>query len=176
MPSSPNILFLMADQLTPRVLQPYGGSVCRTPHIERLGRDGVVFENAYCNHPICAPSRSAFVSGRLPSRIGSYDNASELPSTVPTFAHYLRDMGYHTCLAGKMHFIGADQLHGFEDRVTSDVYPADFSWTADWSLDAEAWLPYYHYSMRAVLDAGPWRRSVNTEYDEEVAVEAVRWL
>ena len=175
MQKTPNILFLMADQLAPQVLQPYGGAVCRTPNIERLGRDGVVFENAYCNYPICAPARFSFMSGRLPSRIGSYDNACEFPSEVPTFAHYLRDMGYHTCLAGKMHFIGADQLHGFEERVTSDVYPADFSWTSDWSVGVEEWLPWYH-SMRSVRNAGPWRRSVNTEYDEEVAIEAVRWL
>jgi choline-sulfatase len=115
------------------------------------------------------------MTGRLPSRIGAYDNACELPSQVPTFAHYLRGMGYHTCLSGKMHFVGADQLHGFEDRVTTDVYPSDFSWTTDWSISPETWVPWYH-SMRGILDAGPWRRSVNTEYDGEVADEAARWL
>lgn len=175
MGKQPNILFLMMDQLAPQVLAPYGGKVCRTPNIARLADRGVVFENAYCNYPICAPSRYALMSGRLPSRLGAYDNATEFPSEVPTFAHYLRDMGYHTCLSGKMHFVGADQLHGFEDRVTTDVYPSDFSWTTDWSLSAETWFPWYH-SMRGILDAGPWRRSVNTEYDQEVANEAARWL
>ena len=175
MRKKPNILFLMADQLAPQVLQPYGGLVCRTPHIERLARDGVVFESAYCNYPVCAPARAAFMSGRLPSRVGSYDNACELPSQVPTFAHYLRDTGYHTCLSGKMHFIGADQLHGFEDRVTSDVYPPDFSWIFDWSLGIEASLPWYH-SMRAVIDAGSGSENPNLDYDEEVTRQAVRWL
>ncbi len=175
MTRQPNILFVMMDQLAPQVLKPYGGTVCRTPRLERLAADGVVFENAYCNYPICAPSRFGFMSGRMPSRIGAYDNASELPSEIPTFVHHLRTMGYRTCLSGKMHFIGADQLHGFEDRVTTDVYPSDFSWTTDWSLGPTHWTPWYH-SMRAVLDAGPWRRSVNTNYDEEVAVEACRWL
>ena len=157
------------------MLSPWGGRVCRTPNIERLADRGVVFDSAYCNYPICAPARFSFMSGRLPSRIGAYDNATEFPSEVPTFAHYLRDLGYHTCLSGKMHFVGADQLHGFEVRVTTDVYPADFSWTTDWSLSTETWFPWYH-SMRGVLDAGPSPRSVNTEYDEEVAVEAARWL
>ena len=175
MTTAPNILFIMMDQLAPQVLAPYGGAVCRTPNIERLAEEGVVFENAYCNYPICAPARFSFMSGRLPSRIGSYDNACELPSEVPTFAHYLRTMGYHTCLSGKMHFVGADQLHGFEDRVTTDVYPSDFKWTTDWSLGSTHWTPWYH-SMRAVLGAGPWRRSVNTSYDEEVSVAACRWL
>ena len=175
MVKAPNILFLMADQLAPQVLKSYGGPVCRTPHLDRLAEEGVVFESAYTNYPICAPARFTFMSGRLPSRIGAYDNACEFPSSVPTFAHYLRDMGYATCLSGKMHFVGADQLHGFEERVTTDVYPSDFSWVTDWSIGADVWVPWYH-SMRAVLDAGPWRRSVNTEYDEEVAVEACRWL
>jgi choline-sulfatase len=175
MAKKPNILYLMMDQLAPQVLKPYGGQVCRTPKIDRLAGEGVVFENAYCNYPICVPARFSLMSGRMPSRIGAYDNANEFPSEVPTFAHYLRDMDYHTCLSGKMHFIGADQLHGFEDRVTTDVYPSDFSWTTDWSLGATYWVPWYH-SMRAVLDAGPWRRSVNTNYDEEVTVEACRWL
>ncbi len=175
MTRQPNILFLMVDQLAPQVLQAYGGKVCRTPHIDRLAQDGVVFDSAYANYPICAPARFSFMSSRLPSRIGAYDNACEFTSSVPTFAHYLRDMGYATCLAGKMHFVGADQLHGFEERVTTDVYPSDFSWTTDWTIGADVWVPWYH-SMRAVLDAGPWRRSVNTEYDEEVTVEACRWL
>ena len=175
MAKQPNILYLMMDQLAPQVLAPWGGKVCRTPNIERLADDGVVFENAYCNYPICAPARFSFMSGRLPSRIGAYDNATEFPSEVPAFSHYLRDMGYHTCLSGKMHFVGADQLHGFEDRITTDVYPSDFTWTSDWSLSTETWFPWYH-SMRGVLDAGPLRRSVNTDYDQEVAVEAARWL
>ena len=171
----PNILYLMMDQLAPQVLSPWGGKICRTPHIDRLADNGVVFENAYCNYPICAPAQFSFMSGRLPSRIGAYDNATEFPSEVPTFSHYLRDMGYHTCLSGKMHFVGADQLHGFEDRVTTDVYPSDFTWTSDWSLSTDTWFPWYH-SMRGILDAGPFRRSVNTDYDQEVAVEAARWL
>ena len=171
----PNILYLMLDQLAPQVLAPWGGKICRTPNIDRLADNGVVFENAYCNYPICAPARFSFMSGRLPSRIGAYDNATEFPSEVPTFSHYLRDMGYHTCLSGKMHFVGADQLHGFEDRVTTDVYPSDFTWTSDWSLSPETWFPWYH-SMGGILDAGPFRRSVNTDYDREVAVEAARWL
>jgi choline-sulfatase len=54
------------------------------------------------------------LTGQLPSRIGAYDNAAYFPAQVPTFAHYLRDLGYHTCLCGKMHMVGPDQLHGFE--------------------------------------------------------------
>ena len=57
MTRSPNILFIMMDQLAPQVLRPYGSGVCRTPNIERLTEEGVVFENTYCNYPICAQKR-----------------------------------------------------------------------------------------------------------------------
>ena len=66
------------------------------------------------------------LSGRLPSEIGAYDNAAEYPAAVPSFAHALRRQGYRTVLAGKMHFVGPDQLHGFEERLTTDTYTADF--------------------------------------------------
>ena len=175
MAKRPNLLFIMADQLAPQVLPAYGHPAVQTPHLDRLAGEGVVFENAYCNFPLCAPARFSMLSGRLPSRIGAFDNAVEFPASVPTFHHYLRAAGYRTCLAGKMHFVGPDQLHGYEERLTTDVYPADFQWAPDCRLDGETWLEWYH-SMRAVLDAGPHRRSVNVAYDDEVEFEAVRWL
>ena len=92
-----------------------------------------MFDSAYCNSPLCAPSRFSFLSGLLPSRIGAYDNACEFPADQPTIAHDLRWRGYRTILAGKMHFVGPDQLHGFEERLTTDIYPADFGWTPDWT-------------------------------------------
>jgi choline-sulfatase len=123
----------MADQLTARALPAYGNTIAKTPHIDSLAAAGVVFDSFYCNSPLCAPSRFSFLSGRQVSAIGAYDNAAEFPAQVPTFAHYLRRAGYQTVLSGKMHFCGADQLHGFEQRLTTDIYPADFGWTPDWT-------------------------------------------
>ena len=129
----PNILLLMADQLAAPALPCYGHPVVKAPHIGALAARSVLFESAYCNSPLCAPSRFAFMTGRLPSRTGAYDNAAEQPAAVPTFAHGLRALGYRTCLSGKMHFVGPDQLHGFEERLTTDIYPADFGWTPNWT-------------------------------------------
>ena len=52
-------------------------------------------------------------------------------------AHYLDDLGYETILCGKMHFIGPDQLHGFKQRLTTDIYPSNFAWTPDWPNEPE---------------------------------------
>ena len=104
----PNILFIQVDQLLAQALGCYGDPVCQAPNLDRLAAEGVVFETAYSNFPLCAPSRFSMASGLLPSRIGAYDNASEFPSSVPTYAHCLRALGYQTSLSGKMHFVGAD--------------------------------------------------------------------
>ncbi|MEM7213345.1 MAG: sulfatase-like hydrolase/transferase, partial [Pseudomonadota bacterium] len=127
--TQPNFLIIQADQLTSQVLSAYGHPVAKTPNIDRLAGRGSVFRNAYCSYPLCGPSRMSMMTGRLASRIGAFDNASEFRSEMPTFAHYLRAIGYRTVLSGKMHFVGADQLHGFEERLTTDIYPGDFYWT-----------------------------------------------
>ena len=73
----PNVRLLMADQLAASWL-PFGGHpVVQAPVLGALARDGVVFEQAYCASPLCAPSRAALLTGRLPSRTGVYDNAAE---------------------------------------------------------------------------------------------------
>ena len=130
-PTRPNLVLIMADQLAPHFTGAYGHGVVKTPNLDALAARGARFDAAYCNSPLCAPSRAAFMTGQLISRLATYDNASDFAASVLTFAHYLRQAGYRTCLAGRMHFVGPDQLHGFEERVTTDVYPADFAWVPD---------------------------------------------
>jgi choline-sulfatase len=171
----PSFLILMADQLAASWLPAYGHPLVQTPHLSALARDATVFENAYTPFPLCAPARAALATGRLASDIGVYDNAAELAATVPTVAHALRAHGYHTAVAGKMHFVGPDQLHGFEHRLTADIYPADVDWTPDWARPLDRPLPWYH-TMESVLDPGVCAASMQTDYDEEVGFQAVRKL
>ena len=171
----PNIVLLMADQLAAQWLPAYGHDVVDAPHLDRLASEGVVFESAYCASPLCTPSRAALLTGRLPSRTGVYDNAAELPASTPTVVHHLRAAGYATTLAGKMHFVGPDQLHGYERRLTSDVYPADLGWTPDWRAPLTERLPWYH-SMQSVEDPGVCAASMQMDYDDEVAARSVRAL
>ena len=171
----PNILVVLADQLSASALPAYGNRVARAPHLERLGEDGLVFERALCASPLCVPSRASLMTGLLPSRTGAYDNAGELPAAIPTFAHRLRALGYRTVLAGKMHFIGPDQLHGFEERPMTDVYPAGFDWIPDWELADDERLPWYH-DLSSVVRAGPVRSTLQLEYDAEVLERALAAL
>ncbi|MEL7466370.1 MAG: choline-sulfatase [Pseudomonadota bacterium] len=173
MSDRPNIVLIMADQLSPQFTGAYGHPLVKTPNIDALAARGARFDAAYCNAPLCAPSRFSFMSGQLVTRIAAYDNASEFPATVPTFAHYLRTAGYRTCLSGKMHFVGPDQLHGFEERVTTDIYPSDHAWTPDWELPDERIDKWYH-NMESVVEAGCAATTFQIEYDEETAFFARR--
>ena len=170
----PNILYIMFDQLAPQFLPSYGHKVVKAPNLSRLAAEGVQFDSAYTNSPLCAPGRFSMMAGQLASRIGAWDNAAEFRSDIPTFAHYLRLAGYRTCLSGKMHFVGPDQLHGFEDRVTTDMYPGDFGWTPTW--DEPKKVHWWFHNMLSVTEAGPYDRSLEMEHDDEVAYTSMRWL
>jgi len=169
----PHILLLVADQLSALFLRAYGHPVTKTPAIDRLAHEGVVFDRAYTASPLCAPARAVLMSGRLPSRTGAYDNGAELPASTPTFAHALRLQGYRTCLAGKMHFVGPDQLHGFEERLTTDIYPADFGWTPDWRRGNER-IDWWYHNMSSVKQAGVAEITNQLEFDDEVVFHSVR--
>jgi choline-sulfatase len=171
--TKPNILFVMADQLAARYLPFHGHPLVQTPHLSRLAAEGVVFENAYSTSPLCAPARATVMNGLLPSRTGVYDNAAEFPSAIPTWAHYLRKEGYKTCLSGKMHFVGPDQLHGLEERLTTDIYPADFGWTPNWLLKQER-IDWWYHNMTSVLQPGIAEITNQLEFDDDVAFQAVR--
>ena len=170
--NKPNILLIMADQLAAQALSLYGNTVCKTPNLDKLAASGTVFCNAYSNNPLCVPSRASMISGLNSTHIGVYDNANDLPSSVPTMAHFLRQHGYWTELCGKMHFIGPDQMHGFNHRLVTDIYPANYQWIADWNA-GPAYVPS-GTSLSGVVDAGPSIRTLQEDYDDEVEYHCIQ--
>ncbi|MFC6759218.1 choline-sulfatase [Sulfitobacter porphyrae] len=171
----PNILILMVDQLNGTLFPDGPADWLHAPNLKRLAARATRFRNAYTASPLCAPGRAAFMSGQLPSATGIYDNAAEFASSIPTYAHHLRRAGYQTCLSGKMHFVGPDQLHGFEQRLTTDIYPADFGWTPDYRKPGER-IDWWYHNMGSVTGAGVAETSNQMEYDDEVAYNAVRQI
>ncbi len=169
--TSPNILILMVDQLNGTLFPDGPAEWLHTPNLDRLAAQSVRFANSYTASPLCAPGRAAFMTGQLPSGTGVYDNAAEFRSDLPTYAHHLRRAGYRTCLSGKMHFVGPDQLHGFEERLTTDIYPADFGWTPDYRKPGER-IDWWYHNMGSVTGAGVAEISNQMEYDDEVAHHA----
>ncbi|MEQ8666422.1 MAG: choline-sulfatase [Rhodospirillales bacterium] len=176
MPSrGPNILLIVLDQLAPHFLPSYGHKVTRTPNIDSIAEHGTVFDAAYTSSPLCVPGRAGLFTGRRPSQVGSYDSAGDFPSSTPTMGHYMRRLGYRTVLSGKCHFIGPDQLHGFEDRTTTDICPAEMIWYSHWDRHGEDILPWYH-TLENVKTAGIAERSTQQDHDFATAFTAQQWL
>jgi choline-sulfatase len=163
----------MVDQLSGTLFPDGPAEWLHTPHLKKLAARSVRFKNCYTASPLCAPGRASFMSGQLPSVTGVYDNAAEFPSSLPTYAHHLRRVGYQTALSGKMHFVGPDQLHGFEERLTTDIYPPDFGWTPDYRKPGER-IDWWYHNMGSVTNSGTAEITNQLEYDDEVAYEANR--
>ena len=175
MAEKPNLLILMVDQLNGTLFPDGPAPFLHTPNLRRLAERSTRFANAYTASPLCAPARASFMSGQLPSRTRVYDNAAEFASDIPTYAHHLRRAGYQTALSGKMHFVGPDQLHGFEERLTTDIYPADFGWTPDYRKPGER-IDWWYHNLGSVTGAGVAEITNQYEYDDDVAFQAVQKL
>jgi choline-sulfatase len=171
----PNILILMVDQLAGPLFPDGPAGFLHAPNLARLAERSTRYAAAYTASPLCAPARASFMSGQLPSRTRVYDNAAEFGSDIPTYAHHLRRAGYLTCLSGKMHFVGPDQLHGFEERLTTDIYPADFGWTPDYGRPEER-INWWYHNLSSVASAGVAEITNQLEYDDEVTHHAVARL
>ncbi|MCQ0092564.1 choline-sulfatase [Roseovarius sp. M141] len=171
--SRPNILIFMVDQLNGTFFPDGPADWLHAPNLKRLAARSTRFANCYTASPLCAPGRASFMSGLLPSRSRVYDNAAEFAADIPTYAHHLRRAGYQTCLSGKMHFVGPDQMHGFEERLTTDIYPADFGWTPDYRKPGER-IEWWYHNMGSVTGAGVAEISNQMEYDDEVAYNSTR--
>ena len=169
----PNILIFMVDQLNGTLFPDGPAEWLHAPNLKKLAARSTRFRNAYTASPLCAPGRASFMSGLLPSRSRVYDNAAEFSADIPTYAHHLRRAGYQTCLSGKMHFVGPDQLHGFEERLTTDIYPADFGWTPDYRRPGER-IDWWYHNLGSVTGSGVAEISNQMEYDDEVAYNATR--
>eukprot|EP01051_Picozoa_sp_SAG22_P008651 SAG22_NODE_673_length_7973_cov_3.643129_1_plen_461_part_00 len=172
----PNILVIMADQQSKFVLGCYSDQVVRTPHLDRLAREGLRFDSAYCPSPVCMPSRMSFMTGCTPSTNGIHTNLAMLPSDRPTWAHALGIGGYETALLGRMHFEGVDQHHGFESRPCGEM------WAVHPGMMGEV-LPPTEYGLH--LPSGQQRHTMSVAgsgptaeqwMDQRVTEHSCEWL
>lgn len=124
----PNILLITCDQLRSDFVNCCGGTFMQTPNIDRLAREGCVFENAYSPNPVCIPARHNMITGLTDRHHGFDDNyfdaqAKACPHNLPTFAQILNDSGYETIAIGKMHFQPERRATGFDHFLNMDELP-----------------------------------------------------
>ncbi len=99
----PNILFIMTDDHASHAMSCYGSRINTTPHIDRIAREGIRFENCFCTNSICAPSRAVILTGKHSHLNGVRDNALRFDGTQQTFPKLLQQAGYQTVMIGKWH-------------------------------------------------------------------------
>jgi len=117
----PNILWIIADDHVPYVMGAYGNNQARTPNLDKLASQGMRFDRAFCNSPVCTASRQSFLTGRYPRTIGVTQLSSALSGNEITLAEVLKANGYDTGAIGKMHF-NSNLKHGFDLRVDSEQH------------------------------------------------------
>jgi len=99
----PNILFIMSDDHAAHAISAYGSRINRTPNIDRIGTEGVRFNNCFCTNSICTPSRAAILTGQYSHRNGVYTLNDALDGTRNNVAKELQRAGYQTAMIGKWH-------------------------------------------------------------------------
>ena len=167
----PNLLIIMSDEHAPMFSSPYGHPLVQTPNLDRLAEDGITFTNAYCNSPLCMPSRMSFMTGKYIHHIAAWDNATPLASDEITWAHLLRAAGYDVVLAGKQHFGGPDQLHGFRTQLARDLHAERQHALTDW----ENGTPPAKRPWQGLAQAGP-GTTEEIEVDDLAETAALEYL
>ena len=118
----PNILLIHADQHRYDCLGAYGNTDIKTPNIDGLAQDGVLFENSFCPHPVCTPSRYSLLTGLTIHQHLGLTNRSTLPPGVATLPGQLKGNGYRTAAVGKMHFTPTYLDVGFDEMRLAEQH------------------------------------------------------
>ncbi len=148
----PNILWICTDQQRFDTLGCYGNPWVTTPNIDRLAASGVLFEHAYCQNPLCTPSRASFLTGRYPRTTRTRQNGQSIPEDEVLVTRMLAESGYYCGLAGKLHLSAAHpSVAAVRERRIEDGY-TEFYWShhpdREWpTADYNIWLAERGYKF-----------------------------
>jgi arylsulfatase A-like enzyme len=127
-PERPNIIFMMSDDHAYQTISAYDDQLMNTPNIDRLAKEGMLFNNASVTNSICAPSRATILTGKHTHIHGKIDNVFPFDTTNVTFPQILKDNGYQTAMFGKLHF--GNNPRGIDEFMIlpgqGDYYNPDF--------------------------------------------------
>lgn len=172
MPAEPrNCIFFLSDEHNRKIAGCYGHPFVKTPNLDKLAGGGTRFESAYCNSPICVPSRASLATGRYVHDIGYWDNASPYAGHPASWHAILRDAGVDVISIGKLHFRGGDD-NGFTDEILP-LHVVDGRGDLKGLFRKE--LPPKYGTGDMANQAGRGTSSY-WEYDERIADAASAWL
>ena len=167
-----NLLILLSDEHNKKVLGCGGNRLARTPILDGIASSGTNFSSAYCNNPICLPSRASFTIGDYASRHGYWDNAFPYGGEVPGFGHRLGEAGFPVVTVGKLHYKGDDPATGFPDQRIPLNAKDGIGDVFSCARSFEQFRPQLGEHVRKAR----WGTSDYLRYDRGVADEASRFL
>ena len=167
-----NLVIIMSDQHNKRAMGCAGHPLVHTPHLDRLAASGVRFTNAYCNSPMCVPSRASFATGRYVHETNNWDNAAPYDGATPSWGHRLTAQGHRVVTIGKLHYRDEAADTGFPDqRMPMHVNNG----TGDLHSLIRENMAIKTAPRQEILNAGEGETSY-IRYDCAVAAEACRFL
>ncbi len=169
-----NLVILMADEHAGKYTGFAGHPIVKTPNLDRLAASGTVFKNAYCNSPICMPSRAAFATGRYPHDTGYVCNATPYDGTVLGWPHHLTNAGIPVTSIGKLHYRDAGVSSGFSESIVP-MHAVNATGDLFGALRQTQPLPVRH-GVRLVAEQVGRGESTYTTYDRTILSETLDWL
>ena len=168
-----NLVVIISDEHHPRAMGVAGHPLAITPNLDRLAARGLRFDAAYCNSPICVPSRASFATGRYVHELGTWDNAIAYDGSMPGWGHALQRSGHRVDAIGKLHYRRADDPTGFDHQYQPmHIYGGHgMVWGA--LRDGKADFSERAHMMLKPIGAGTSKYNV---YDDRIASEAETWL
>jgi len=168
-----NLLFICSDEHQRAIAGCYGNPIVRTPNIDALAKRGMRFTNAYCNAPLCVPSRASFATGRYAHDVHSWCNATAYTGEhAESWGHRLTSQGHTVTTIGKLHYRNIEDQTGFPDqRIPMHLHGS----TGDLRGLLRGDMPVNRGMREHVLEAGA-GESEYLNYDRAITQHAVSWL
>ena len=169
---SKNLLILLSDEHNKRMLGAVGHSHVRTPNLDKLASEGVLFENAYCNSPICVPSRAILATGRYNAEIGYWDNADPYDGKIPSWGPRAVEGDCDAVSIGKLHFLDDQAPTGFSEQIN----PLNVvGGVGDLLGLIRQELPVRKGAANMAKDVGS-GETTYSNYDKKIAEDASDWI
>ena len=166
-----NILVIMTDELRRDTLGCYGNTYVKTPHIDKLAKEGIRFDNAYTPSPICVPARASIATGKYVHEHRCWANAIPYCGEIDSWHHTLRASGHRTTSIGKLHFRSDKDDNGF----TEEIKPLHVK-------DGKGWIHGLLRERTDLFDASGFAKHIGpgedpyTQYDRNVCELTLEWL
>ena len=167
-----NLLILLSDEHNKRMLGVSGHEFVKTPNLDKLAKDGSFFENAYCNSPICVPSRAILATGRYNAEIGYWDNADPYDGKIISWGHRVVDANCDAVSIGKLHFVDDQAPTGFSEQIN----PLNVvGGVGDLLGLIRQELPVRKGAANMAKDVGS-GETTYSNYDKNIAKDAQNWI